>query len=99
MDSTSLPEGGEPRKCGHFHFYGLIAVVRLVRFGSIKGKWQKMRKDSRGKTVKSWQGNLLVHWSEYFSQFYDYYYGFDYNYNDYYFDVCAVAKWGNFKFL
>jgi len=49
MDSTSLPEGGEPRKCGHFHFYGLIAVVRLVRFGSIKGKWQKMRKDSWGK--------------------------------------------------
>jgi len=52
MDSTSLPEGGEPRKCGHFHFYGLIAVVRLVRFGSIKGKWQKMRKDSRGKKGK-----------------------------------------------
>lgn len=42
-----------------------------------------------GKMVKSWQGNLLVHWSEYFSQFYDYYYGFDYNYNDYYFHVCG----------
>jgi len=53
MDLTSLPEGGEPRKCGHFHFYGLIAVVRLVRFGSIKGKWQKMRKDSRGKKRQS----------------------------------------------
>lgn len=48
-----------------------------------------------GETVKSWQGNLLVHWSEYFSQFYDYYYGLNYNYDDYYFDVCMLAKWGD----